>query len=174
MRHLKREHQVTRQEVSKRLVNDQYFEPGHWVLTIWQSVLTALAWLVVILPFVWLAIPFFMPKWAVRLKFRTYFEEMMTFKFLRLFLLIAVVLVIVFSIILTIRNNHCFKHLISKEVLHDEEQLAVRRQALETFYDERFGSKEFRESVRFYSVKEEQNLETDTIKNLYKEHEVSL
>ncbi|WP_225420421.1 hypothetical protein [Lapidilactobacillus bayanensis] len=171
---MKKKHQVTRQEVSRRLVSDQYFESGHWILTIWQSILAVLAWLVVILPFVWLALPFVMPEWAVHLNFRTYFEELFTFKFLHWFLLIAVGLVTIFSVSLTIRNNHRFKHLISKEVLHDETRLVVRRRVLGDFYDERFGVQEFRESVRFYSIKAVQNLEVSTVKDLYQKYEVAL
>jgi hypothetical protein len=45
---------------------------------------------------------------------------------------------------------------------------------MENLYTERFGSKETRESLRFYSVPEELNLETDTIRALYKQEGVAL
>lgn len=171
---MKKEHRVTRQEISQRLVNDQYFERGHLGVTIWQSLLTILAWMGVILPFVWLAIPFFLPKWAERLRFQIYSEGIATFKFLGVFFLIAIAVIAIFSILLTMRNNYRFQNLISHEVLHDEEKLATRREALIEFYGDRFGSKEFRESVRYYSVQEEQNIAIGTTRRLYKDRGVGL
>ncbi|WP_181860662.1 hypothetical protein [Enterococcus faecium] len=45
---------------------------------------------------------------------------------------------------------------------------------LEKFLTERFGTKEERETVRFYSVSEEKNLDTTFIADLYKENGVEL
>ncbi|NTK89822.1 hypothetical protein HQ677_04525, partial [Enterococcus faecium] len=45
---------------------------------------------------------------------------------------------------------------------------------LEEVYTERSGTKEERETVRFYSVSEEKNLDTTFIADLYKENGVEL
>ena len=60
---------------------------------------------------------------------------------------------------------------LQKEKQYDDERLNKRRELLNKAYDERFGSEEFRHKVCFYSVKEEQNLETDFVKKLYQEGE---
>ena len=49
-----------------------------------------------------------------------------------------------------------------------------RHAFLEEVYTERFGTKEERETVRFYSVSEEKNLDTTFIADLYKENGVEL
>lgn len=46
---------VTREEVKERLVTDAYFQKGRSALKTRQTILTILAWLMVLVPFVWLA-----------------------------------------------------------------------------------------------------------------------
>ena len=77
---------VTREEVKERLVTDAYFQKGRSALKTRQTILTILAWLMVLVPFVWLAIPLTLPNLADRIAFRTYLEEAVTFDFLALFL----------------------------------------------------------------------------------------
>lgn len=74
-------------------------------------------------------------------------------------------------IILTFLNNYRFKHFLQKEKQYDAERVDVRRKLINQAYDERFGTKDFRHNVCFYSVKEEQNLETDFGKKLYQKGE---
>ena len=74
-------------------------------------------------------------------------------------------------IILTFWNNYRFKHFLQKEKQYDAERVDVRRKLINQAYDERFGTKDFRHNVCFYSVKEEQNLETDFVKKLYQKGE---
>ena len=50
---------ITREDVSKQLVTDSYFEPGNVGLKIKQTILVIIAWLLIFIPFIWLAIPFF-------------------------------------------------------------------------------------------------------------------
>ncbi len=61
---------VTREEVKERLVTDAYFQKGRSALKTRQTILTILAWLMVLVPFVWLAIPLTLPNLADRIAFR--------------------------------------------------------------------------------------------------------
>ncbi|RXA56414.1 hypothetical protein EQ871_17460, partial [Enterococcus casseliflavus] len=77
---------VTREEVEEKLVSDLYFEEGHYVFKIRQFLLTLVAWIIVAIPFLWLAIPVVFPNLAYQLDFQVYFEEVLTFEYLILFL----------------------------------------------------------------------------------------
>ena len=99
---------------------------------------------------------------------------MQTLKFLFIFLCIMFVVIAVIFILLTSWNNYRFKNLLQKSVQYDEERLDARRQLLKDEYDKRFGPEEFRREVCYYSVKEEQNLDTDFVRNLYKKGGVKL
>lgn len=90
-----------------------------------------------------------------------------TLLFLFIFLSLSFVFLAILYIILTFWNNYRFKHFLQKEKQYDAERVDVRRKLINQAYDERFGTKDFRHNVCFYSVKEEQNLETDFVKKLY-------
>lgn len=164
----------TREDVSDILISDKFFDGKHPLLTLRQSILALLGWCGVILPFIWILFPFIFPKAAQKYHFHTYAEGFATFDLLVLFLGIAFVLILIVFVVLTLKNNRHFKSTLRDKVMYDEEKLAVRKTVLEDFYVERFGTKEFRESVQFYSVTEEQNIGTDDIKDLYKEKGVEL
>lgn len=164
----------TREDVANLLVSDKFFDGKHPLLTIRQSLLALLGWCGVLLQFVWILFPSLFPKTAAHFNFRTYAEGYVTFDLLKIFLGVAFLIILVVYLILTIKNNRHFKSTLRNTTMYDEEKLAGRKQALDEFYTERFGTKEFRESVQFYSVTEEQNLETDDIKNLYEEKGVKL
>ncbi|XFE28233.1 hypothetical protein Q5Z34_16055 [Listeria innocua] len=63
---------------------------------------------------------------------------------------------------------------VNKSFEYEDEELKKRQELLEEMYTERFGTKEERETVRFYSVSEEKNLDTTLIADLYKENGVEL
>lgn len=52
---------------------------------------------------------------------------------------------------------------VNKSFEYEDEKLKKRQELLEEVYTERFGTKEERETVRFYSVSEEKNLDTTFI-----------
>ncbi|MFC4772562.1 cell division protein [Enterococcus hermanniensis] len=165
---------LNREEAQKDLVYDSYYQKGHFGTKIFQTIVALLGWAAVFLPFFWLAIPYLFPDMAKREHFIVYKEEIQTFDFLFLFLAIIFLFLVVAYISLTLWNNHRFKTLLQKDIQYDEEQLDVRRALLNDAYDKQFGPEEFRKEVRYYSVKEEQNLDTDFVRNLYKEGGVKL
>lgn len=163
----------TREEVNDLLISDKFFSKGNWWLTVRQSLIIAVSWVGVLLPIVWLFFPFFFPKIAPSLGFLIYKEGLLTFKFVQMFLFISFVLFVLIFIGLTLYNNYRFKHIYRHKVMYNEERLEKRKAALDSFYTERFGEKEFRETVQYYSVSAEKNIETDEIKKLYQDKGVS-
>lgn len=165
---------LSREEAQKDLVYDSYYQKGNYGNKIWQTVIALLGWAAVLLPFFWIALPFVFPNIAKREHFLVYKEELQTLSFLFIFLAIVFVFLVILYVSLTFWNNHRFKTLLQKNVQYDEERLEKRRKLLNDEYDQRFGPEEFRKEVRFYSVKEEQNLDTDFVRTLYKEGGVKL
>ena len=76
------------------------------------------------------------------------------------------------SFVLTRWNNRNLYKKVNKSFEYEDEELEKRQELLEEMYTERFGTKEERETVRFYSVSAEQNLDTTFIADLYKENGV--
>ena len=163
---------VTREEVKERLVTDAYFKKGRSALKTRQTILTILAWLMVLVPFVWLAIPLTLPNLADRIAFRTYLEEAVTFEFLALFLGISFLILGLTFALLTLRNNRRFKRLLQKQSMHDEAALEKRKELLEAFYEKRFGTKEERHGAKYYAVAPEQNIGETEIQELFRRNGV--
>ena len=163
---------VTREEVKERLVTDAYFQKGRSALKTRQTFLTILTWLMVLVPFVWLAIPLTLPNLADRIAFRTYLEEAVTFDFLALFLGISFLVLVLTFTLLTLRNNRRFKRLLQKQSMHDEVALEKRKEVLEGFYEERFGTKEERHAAKYYAVAPEQNIGETEIQELFRRNGV--
>lgn len=162
-------HQVTREEVMENLMTDSFFDKKHFGLFLRQSIITTLSWIGVVTPFVWLAIPFLFPNFARKVHFRIYLEGLFTFDFLGIFLIVSFLIIVMLYAALTVVNNRRFKKSLKMEILHNTEEVRTRKALIEEFYTERFGPKNYRESVRYYSVMEQQNLDTGTIQKLFKE-----
>lgn len=159
--------------IQKKMITDSYFAKGHWGLKIRQTLIVLLAWLLVFLPFALILFPIIFRQNEV-IVYSAFDSALRIFDFLKHYYLVAILLIIGLFILLTIWNNHQTKHQLQRKVMHDENQLVKRKQALDTFYSKRFGPEEFRKSVRTYTVSEEQNLDDDSIQKLYQENEVPL
>lgn len=165
---------TSRAEVESMLVQDEYFEDKHVFLKTKQTIMAIIGWLGVVLPFIWVLTPLFFPQLTISHYFMTYLEEMMTLNFLVIFLLGAFIFIAVLYVALTFWNNHRFKTSLRKGKTYDEARLEKRKAVLETAYEKRFGEKNFRTEVKYYEVKEEQNLETGFVSQLYRENGVKL
>lgn len=163
---------IKREEVAQLLITDDFFESKNLKLKIWQSFVGIAAWLGVFAPFIWL---FFAHKENLlngTLTNHFFKYEVMRYENKLFFYLLSIfVSLTIFFIILTFWNNRQFKYKFKKEKMYDEARLNKRRELLEDAYDERFGEKGFREVVRYYSVKEEQNLSTDFVQEIYRKGE---
>lgn len=159
---------IQRADVAKLLVSDEYYEKKHVWLKIRQTLIALLGWIGVVVPFIWILAPFLFKEIANKFQLFTYTEEIQMFLFIGLFLVLAFLFILVLYIWLTILNNYRFKHLLQKENQYDEKLVEKRRQLLEEDFSKRFGPKEERRALNYYSVKEEQNLEKDYVQNLFK------
>lgn len=161
------QNKISNKEVKDMFVSDNFFSRGYFILKLRQSILTLLGWGGVILPFIWLLFPFIYPEKAEQLNFIVYLEEVLTVKFFLLFFSIAFLFLTVSFTLLTIWNNHRYKNVLQKRKVIDEDTIQKNKKALELFYDRRFGKKDFRENVRYYSVPSAKNIETNEINDLY-------
>ncbi|WP_054670238.1 hypothetical protein [Lentilactobacillus senioris] len=171
---MNKESPISRKQVSHELVSDDFFSLNKRRIKYRQRILSILAWTGLAVPFIWLLIPFLWPKLAKLLHFQAKASEINELKSFSTFFLIAFAVILLGSIILTIHNNNRQAKVLAQSITHDEKLLEKREQILSEFYTERFGSKEMRENVKFYSVKEEQNLDDDTVKDLYRDRGASL
>ena len=96
----------------------------------------------------------------------------MTFDFLALFLGISFLVLVLTFTLLTLRNNRRFKRLLQKQSMHDEVALEKRKEVLEAFYEERFGTKEERHAAKYYAVTPEQNIGETEIQELFRRNGV--
>jgi hypothetical protein len=71
-----------------------------------------------------------------------------------------------------LRNNRRFKRLLQKQSMHDEVALEKRKEVLEEFYEERFGTKEERHGAKYYAVAPEQNIGEREIQELFRRNGV--
>lgn len=56
--------------------------------------------------------------------------------------------------------------------MHDEVALEKRKEVLEAFYEERFGTKEERHAAKYYAVTPEQNIGETEIQELFRRNGV--
>lgn len=162
-----------KQKNKQQLYTDEYFEKGHWLLKIRQTLMSLIGWLAVIIPIVITVTSFwasFNPKiphiWS-------YPEGILEIKFIGVILLFAFVMSGIFSISMTIIQNRKRQRLVQQWPTFNPINQKKRENTIDTFIDKRFGDKGFRENVRTYNVQPEQNLDTDEIHKLYDEHHIN-
>lgn len=152
-------------------VTDKYFSKGHWWTKICQTLMAIIFWICVAIPVYWTISSTLLINNQHFIHAWRYEEGRTLFYFFDRFFIIAFIILAVIVIISTIHNNHRVKQHVEKDIQYDEPQLLARKAHLEAFYTARFGNKAFRENVRSYHVKPEQNLEVNEIHKLYREEE---
>ncbi|MCV3161099.1 hypothetical protein OHD86_01980 [Enterococcus faecium] len=168
---------VKREEVASILVKDKYFSKGNYWLKIWQTLVALLGWMIVVLPFIWVIWVFFpltRPERAKDFFLYAFLSEKKMLYFLIGFFVLIFFSFLITSFVLTRWNNRNLHKKVNESFEYEDEELEKRQELLEEMYTERFGTKEERETVRFYSVSAEQNLDTTFITDLYKENGVEL
>ncbi|EQB4880018.1 TPA: hypothetical protein QFD63_002525 [Enterococcus faecium] len=168
---------VKREEVASILVKDKYFSKGNYWLKIWQTLVALLGWMIVVLPFIWVIWVFFpltRPERAKDFFLYAFLSEKKMLYFLIGFFVLIFFSFLITLFVLTRWNNRNLHKKVNESFEYEDEELEKRQELLEEMYTERFGTKEERETVRFYSVSAEQNLDTTFIADLYKENGVEL
>lgn len=151
----------------QQLYTDKYFESGHILLKIRQTIVAIIGWLAVIIPIVITVTSFwasFNPKiphiWS-------FSEGIYEIKFIGIILVFAWVMTVIFSTGMTIIQNRKRARVVEQWPTFNPIDQKKRKQTIDDFIDQRFGDQEFRENVRSYDVQPEQNLETHEIQKLY-------
>lgn len=168
---------VKKEEVASILVKDKYFSKGNYWLKIWQTLVALLGWMIVVLPFIWVIWVFFpltRPERAKDFFLYAFLSEKKMLYFLIGFFVLIFFSFLITLFVLTRWNNRNLHKKVNESFEYEDEELEKRQELLEEMYTERFGTKEERETVRFYSVSAEQNLDTTFIADLYKENGVEL
>lgn len=160
---------TTREDAESSIIKDSFFDKGKYRIKIFQSLFAIIGWVGVFFPFLWIALPFIFPRKMGKLQILIYFEEKESFNFLLLFLSIAFFTIAILYVVLTYLNNSRFSNDFTKKEYYNEVRLKEREKLLESAYEKRFGPRKERQSIKYYSVLEEQNLPTDFTKKLYDE-----
>lgn len=160
-------------EDKQQLYTDKYFEKGHWFLKIWQTIIALIGWLAVIIPIVITVTSFwasFNPKiphiWS-------YSEGLSEIHFIGVLLIFSFIMSFIFSVSMTIIQNRKRDRLVEQWPTFNPIDQKKRERTIDSFIDQRFGNKEFRENTRTYDVQPEQNLDTDQIQKLYEKHNLN-
>ena len=153
-----------------QLYTDLYFGKGHWLLKIWQTLVALLGWIGVFVPLVITALSYigitfghFKPVW-------NYSEGIFEVKFIAVLLLFLASIALIYSVSMTIIQVRKRDWLVEQWPTFNPIDQKKRENELDQFMDERFGPAEFRENVRNYRVEADQNLDTDTIQELFSQH----
>lgn len=160
---------------SKKQINyhDRYFMSGNWRTKIWQTLIALLCWIILI-------IPIFVTS-ATYIAYRThgryghyfwhYAEGFQELNFLMIFLAFSLGVIAVFCLAMGYIQDQRSQGLVDKWPLFDLDENRQEQERAEKFMTVRFGSREKRQSVRYYSVKPEQNLTKNQLRDIIgKEH----
>lgn len=149
-------------------MTDDYMSKGHLWTKIRITLLTIVAWIAVVVPIYWTVSSTLLSEFAFVHHVWHYQEGKAIYYHAGLLLLIFTVGIVIAAVLLTFRNNQKIKRHVHKEIQYDPYKLQQREAALQSFYHNRFDDEDFRHHVRFYSVPEQKNLETDTIQDVFK------
>lgn len=161
---------MTKKNDRQQLYTDKYFEKGHWLLKIWQTIIAIIGWFAVIVPIV-ITITSFWASFDPKIPhIWSYSEGISEIRFIGVLLVFSFIMSFIFSVSMTIIQNRKRDRLVEQWPTFNPIGQKKRERTIDTFIDQRFGNKEFRENVRTYDVQPEQNLDTDQIQKLYEEH----
>jgi len=153
----------------KNFVQDKFYaRHGNALLKFREFVSSLLLWLLLIAPIVILFNSLSTGDLWRDVYFWTYQDGFVLANFISLSTLFGLVLGLVFSIGFVIRTNHYVTKVLPNKITYDQEGLKKREAVLEEIYTERFGDETFRENVRFYSVKPEQNFDNSFVRDTFK------
>lgn len=154
-------------EDKQQLYTDKFFESGHWLLKIRQVLIAIIGWLAVIIPIVITVLAFWASFDSRVPHLWSYHEGIYEIKFIGVILIFAWVMTLIFAISMTIIQNRKRDRIVEQWPTFNPINQKERKKTIDDFIDKRFGPKEFREHVKNYTVKPEQNLETHQIQKLY-------
>ena len=153
-------------ERAKDFVEDAFFERGHPWLKVREIVMILVFWVVLLYPIV-ILVNSVAPHRIWEGVYRwTYHDGYELVHFLVRAVGIIVIVVVLFTVYLVLRNNHRERKVYPERLTYDVEGQARRKAILEQMYRERFGTEEFRHTARYYVVAPDQNLPTRYVHEL--------
>lgn len=155
-------------------VQDDFFEKGHWWLKIRQIFLNLIFSLVLILPILILFNSIAEGRIWATIYFWQYADGFQLSNYLKSFILLAFIVILVFSLMFLFRNNYQEKQVYPNRLTYDSGNLETRKQILEQLYSERFGSSDLRHELKYYAVDGEQNFSDTLIEDLFKQEGVAI
>ncbi len=157
----------------QQLYTDDYFAKGHWLLKIWQTVVSLLGWVCVAVP-MYITIRSFMGvKWGFFTPLWTYSEGIYEIQFIGAIVLFTAACALIFTVCMSIIQNRKRDRVVEQWPTFNPIDQRLRADELEQFMETRFGDDDFRHHVRSYKVQPEQNLDTDEIHRLFGDNDIN-
>lgn len=147
---------------------DQYFQRGHWLLKIRQTLVALLCWILLFIPILVTTATY----WAYLTHgkrghfFWHYAEGFQELNFLVVFLTFAVAMTAVFCLTVAYVQIQRSRGLVDKWPMYDLLKNQREGQAAEAFMADRFGDPATRHSAKHYTVHPEQNLANNQLKQV--------
>ncbi len=160
---------TTKDEATEGFVTDEFFERGHLWLKVRETAITLLITAFLVVPILVLLNSTAREVIWEGLYHWTYADGHELARFLVWAIAIIVLVVLVFSIYLLLRNNHRERKVYPYRKTYDVDGVEKRKAILNAMYDERFGPEDMRHAARYYVVAPEQNLPTGFIHDLFRE-----
>jgi len=155
--------------VSEGFVQDLFFEKNNWGLKIREVIVPTILWLGFFYSQATI-INSYTPKFDIPFVYKWSSAESKLFtNYVSGALIISFWIILIVSVYLLLRNNYREKIYFEKYKLYDEEKMLQRADALDEFYEKRFGDLETRQAAKFYSVKPEQNFQNGEVEALFQE-----
>lgn len=154
--------------MEQRNYRDKYFERGHWKLKIWQTLIMLLSWLVLIIPIAITTATYlaYLTHGRHGHYFWYYAEGFQELNFLIIFLTFALGMVAVFCLTMSYIQTQRAHGLVDKWPMFDINKNRWERAAAEKFMKKRFGKREQREQLQRFTVKPEQNLSKNQLRDV--------
>lgn len=158
----------TKDEATEGFVHDRFFERGHLWLKVRETAIVLLITAFLVVPILVLINSTARTVVWENLYHWNYADGFDLARFLAWAISIIVVVVLVFSIYLLLRNNHRERKVYPHRKTYDVEGMERRKAILNQMYDERFGPEAVRHGSRYYVVAPEQNLPTGYLHDLFR------
>ncbi|MCH4169515.1 MAG: hypothetical protein LKF42_09680 [Streptococcaceae bacterium] len=168
------QHDIKQQVTTTNFVQDDFFEKGHWWLKIRQVFLNLIFLVVLILPIMILFNSIAEKRIWRALYFWQYQDGFELSNYLKSFIVLAFIVILVASLIFLFRNNYQEKKIYPKQQTYDSLKLQNRKQILEALYTERFGDSATRQQSKYYAIDGKQNFSDTLIEGLFKQEGVEI
>lgn len=148
--------------------HDTYFESGHILLKIWQTIVMILGWIAFFTPCVITGATYlaYLTHGRYGHYFWRYSEGFDMVNLVIILLVFALGMIAVFCITFSYVQYQRARGLVTKWPTYDISENKKKRQRAEDFMKERFGTPQARQDVRYYEVEPEQNLGKSQLKDV--------